>query len=83
MDRELRLKLSVEDLSVASFPVEDRARAQRGTVRGNSVETEPGSDSYGEASCGTGMTCWTCEFNCNRTFSDGGSTRPQNGIGVC
>jgi hypothetical protein len=69
MARKLRLDLN--ELSVESFSVQRERGDGRGTVHGNSEydsyqrcpPTEPGSDSYGEASCG-----WTCGFECDRTF---------------
>ena len=65
-----KLKLELEDLSVESFHVSRAPEGDRGTVHGNSALTEPGSDSYGEDTCG-----WTCGLQCDHTqmgcFSDG------------
>jgi hypothetical protein len=81
-----KLKLEIEALTVESFEAAPGEATRRGTIRGNSV-TEPGSDSYGEETCG-GMTCaasacggisedWNCVTDpfggCGGTF--GGTSR--------
>jgi hypothetical protein len=74
MPMQRKLKLTVEDLSVESFRIPQSHGRERGTVRANSynptdpeydsydhcVATEPGSDSYGENTCGE----YTCEIRC-------------------
>lgn len=90
-----KLKLDLETLSVESFDVA-REAGERGTVFGKSVNptdpeynsydiceyTSPGSDSYGEYTCG-----WTCSIECeNRTMGgSGGSMYEHNNYnnGLC
>jgi hypothetical protein len=76
-----KLKLDLETLSVESFDVA-REHRERGTVFGKSVNptdpeynsydmceyTSPGSDSYGEYTCG-----WTCGYECGQSLGGGGS----------
>lgn len=57
-----KIRLDPEALAVESFRTVPSAEGARGTVRANQL-TEPGSDSYGEETCG-----WTCGFDCDRTF---------------
>jgi hypothetical protein len=54
-----KLKLALEELSVESFDVTDLEEGRRGTVLGNSA-TDPGSDSWGDDTCGA-----TCALDCN------------------
>lgn len=75
-----KLKLDLEALSVESFDVA-REPGERGTVFGKSVNptdpeynsydkceyTSPGSDSYGEYTCG-----WTCGIGCGEPTGGGG-----------
>lgn len=58
-----KLKLSVEELSVESFRVTPWIAEKRGTVQGNSL-TEPGSDSYGDDTCGTCGLGGITDYNC-------------------
>jgi hypothetical protein len=61
-----KLKLAIEDLSVESFRIARARDVGRGTVRANSEydsynvcePTAPGSDSYGENTCGE----YTCDI---------------------
>lgn len=55
-----KLKLDLDSLTVDSFAPAS-ADGGRGTVLANSL-TEPGSDSYGEDTCG-----WTMALDCDRT----------------
>ncbi|HEU0054228.1 MAG TPA: hypothetical protein VFQ39_13670 [Longimicrobium sp.] len=55
-----KLKLEIDNLSVESFDVTRAPASERGTVLARS---EPGSDSYGEDTCG-----WTCGIDCDRTM---------------
>jgi hypothetical protein len=85
-----KLKLDVEDLSVESFRIARPMDEPRGTVRGNS-HTEPGSDSYGEDTCGgtsdiTAVNCVTEPFGgCSEPGQTWGGTRGIEGAaqGYC
>src|ERR1044072_2156502 len=85
-----KLKLNVEDLSVKSFWIDPLVEEKRGTVRGNSV-TEPGSDSYGEDTCGpssdiTAVNCVTEPFGgcSDPMMTRGGTTATTPSTdGVC
>ena len=83
-----KLKLDLEKLSVESFDVA-RAPRERGTVLGKSGETEynsydwcgytePGSDSYGENTCG-----WTCSIECQGMSMGSGFHLTNNDNGFC